>query len=62
MRWAVINKNYKVINIVEWDGVSKWPPPAGCSVERIDNEKVGVGFLYDPHTKSFVKDSIKKEL
>lgn len=30
MMYAII-KDSKVVNTVEWDGVSNWNPPAGCT-------------------------------
>lgn len=32
-RYAVIDQENKVVNVIIWDGLAKWAPPAGCRVE-----------------------------
>lgn len=41
MRWAVIDQNNIVVNIVIWDGEKPWSPPEGCRVERSDTLNIG---------------------
>lgn len=63
MKHAVINsKSHKVINIIEWDGVSKWSPPKDHYI--LKSELANVGQVYELRTKSFVDDpqNIKNEL
>lgn len=43
MRHAVV-KNGIVVNIIEWDGVTEWAPPPGCTTvpdEKLDSEMGG---------------------
>lgn len=41
MRWAVIDSNNIVVNVVIWDGVSDWTPPEGCRVVKSDTLSIG---------------------
>lgn len=44
--YAII-QNGVVINTIEWDGVSAWSPPAGCSIQAIPaGAYVGIGSTY----------------
>jgi hypothetical protein len=48
--WAVIdNSTDIVLNIVLWDGVTQWTPPANCSVMDISgfSPQPGVNWRYD---------------
>lgn len=40
MRYVII-RGGKVVNVVEWDGVAPWAPPAGTMAERHDAAGVG---------------------
>lgn len=54
MRHAVVDRITKVVkNVIVWDGVSKWSPPAGHDVVRHD--KCDIGDIYNPSTNSFNK-------
>lgn len=48
--WAIIdNSTDIVLNIVLWDGVTQWTPPADCSVMDISgfSPQPGVNWRYD---------------
>jgi hypothetical protein len=54
MRHAVVNKETKkVANVIIWDGVSQWSPPAGHDLIRHD--KCDIGDIYDATKNSFSK-------
>lgn len=40
--YAVFNVDDEMINLVEWNGVSEWAPPEGCTVELYNQETMGV--------------------
>ena len=47
MQYAVIHTATGAIeNIIEWDGVSPWEPPAGCNVVASQSYAIG-GTLVD---------------
>lgn len=50
-RYAVCDKNHKVITVIIWDGETKWQPPAGHYVVRHD--KCDAGHVYDPESNAF---------
>lgn len=52
-RYAVINEKNEVVNVIVWDGVSKWNPPEGHRVER--NEDVGRGDIWLESIQDFVR-------
>jgi hypothetical protein len=55
MRHAVIHAETNiVVNVIVWDGVSKWTPPAGHYVVRHDH--CNIGDRYDSVTNSFDVD------
>lgn len=57
-RWAIIDKDNKVANVVLWDGPStEWCPPRGHTVVQCAKE-VGVGHIYNPETNTFKKGSV----
>lgn len=40
-RYAVINdETGRCVNVILWDGVSKWAPPAGHHVVQDDNAEI----------------------
>ena len=40
--YAVIDGSNNVINMVEWDGVTNWNPPTGCTAREADaNAQIG---------------------
>ncbi len=50
-RYAVCNDKNEVVNVIIWDGESRWSPPAGCFVVRSD--KCDIHQIYDPNTETF---------
>jgi len=37
MRYYIVDQKGEIVNVIEWDGVSPWSPPAGCTaVGRTD--------------------------
>jgi hypothetical protein len=47
-RYLVINENNLIVNIVRWNGKSKWMPPYGCYV--VKSEFGNIGQIYDKET------------
>lgn len=47
---AIVNKEFRVVNIIVWEGAS-WLPPADHFVIQADG--VNIGDIYDPETKTF---------
>jgi hypothetical protein len=46
--WAVIEGD-TVINVIVWDGETRWTPPAGTIIEPLaDYPQVGIGWTYNP--------------
>lgn len=58
MRYAVVNDNNDVVNVIEWDGQSRWMPKEGHRLIRSDicdrNDK------FDPEDDCFTKADGKK--
>lgn len=54
-RYAVIDENNALINVIVWDGVTPYDPGPGLSLVII-NEGVsyGPGWIYDPETQTFI--------
>lgn len=43
-----------VVNTIVWDGGTGWTPPSGILAIRLtDEDYCGIGFTYDPETKTF---------
>lgn len=40
-RYAVINEEHEVVNVILWDGEAEWKPPEGCTVEQSDTSEIG---------------------
>lgn len=34
-RYAIFDENMKVLNVIEWDGITLWTPPANTVVEDV---------------------------
>ena len=45
-RYAIV-RDTLVENVVLWDGVSSWTPPAGTQAINVDNTVCGPGFTFD---------------
>jgi len=53
-RWAVIRSDDNVVdNIIEWDGVAPWAPPADHYAVAMGSADVDIGYVYDPATGTF---------
>lgn len=52
-RYAVINADNKVVNVIAWDGVAKWTPPAGHRVQP--HEDVAIGDVWVEALNEFVR-------
>ncbi len=52
-RYAVINKDGRVVNVIAWDGKTNWKPPEGHRVEA--NEEVGIGDVWHEGLQEFVR-------
>jgi len=50
-RYAVCNADNLVVNVIIWDGQTRWAPPSGCFVVRSD--VCDIGHIYDPNTQTF---------
>lgn len=47
MKYAVINSDTNIVeNVIIWDGVAPWTPPAGCYVEPVGDSGAGIGWSY----------------
>lgn len=52
MRYAVIDQNNKVVNVIIWDGQALWRPPLGCVAIACPDE-TGIGHRYNTFAKTF---------
>jgi len=57
MRHAIIDRSLTVINIIKWDGISKWNSPIGTTV--IQSDVAQIGDIYDPKNDVFIPDSAR---
>lgn len=47
LTYAIIENN-TVVNVILWDGQSKWLPPSGTTViEILPHTIAGIGYLYN---------------
>jgi len=47
-KYALVNSENKVVNIIVWDGASVYEPPEGTQlIELSDGAYVDIGFSYD---------------
>jgi len=44
-RYAVIDQNNRVTNVIAWDGVTEWQPPAGYVIKPKFITKMTLVFL-----------------
>lgn len=49
-RYAVVNAEAIVENIVVWDGASAWSPPEGRSLVKVDNLVCNIGWKHENGT------------
>lgn len=53
-RYAVIDAENIVQNVIEWDGVAEWSPPDGqTALLDTDPPTAQLSYIYDPVTKKF---------
>jgi len=52
-RYAVVNEKGHIVNVIIWDGTSKWTPPVGHFVVRHD--KCDIGDRWDKDSKQLIK-------
>jgi hypothetical protein len=56
MKYAIVNSDNLVVNIVAWDGVSKWLPPKDHIV--IQSDQANIGDKYDAQTGNVIKNNL----
>jgi len=50
-KYALINSDNKVVNIIIWDGVSFYNPGQGLQlIEILEGTVVDIGYIYDGRT------------
>ena len=37
MRYIIIDADGLITNAIEWDGVTEWAPPEGCTAVQVDD-------------------------
>jgi len=47
MRYALINNQNIIDNIISWDGETEWTPPENMTVINVDGVDCGIGWTYD---------------
>lgn len=52
-RYAVVNAENVVTNVIVWDGVTKWTPPPGHVVKP--HEECGIGDIWNDQLGDFVR-------
>lgn len=54
MKWAIIDTQNIVTNIIVWDGMSPYDPGEGNTLIKInDGVYCAIGWIYDPATQTF---------
>ena len=38
MRYIIIDADGLITNAIEWDGVTEWAPPEGCTAVQVDED------------------------
>ncbi|EPE9235543.1 hypothetical protein ACSPOM_001576 [Klebsiella pneumoniae] len=46
IKWAVINVDGIVVNIIVWDGAEEWMPPEGMTVIKCGDKPFSIGGSY----------------
>jgi len=60
-RYAVINKTTKkVVNVIEWDGVSQWAPPNDHFV--MESDRASIDHIYDESNGNFINDLTNQKI
>lgn len=52
MRFAIVNQDNLVVNVIVWEGAEFLPP---CNHIVVQNDSVDIGDMYDPATNSFIR-------
>lgn len=52
-RYAVIDQNSRVINVIMWDGITEWQPPTGCMVK--ETHEAGMGDIWMEDLQDYVR-------
>lgn len=60
-RYAVLDKDGLVVNVIEWDGLAKWSPPDGCTVQPDLDNAIEIKDVWDDNTKTLVRNIQKDE-
>lgn len=47
MKYAILNNQGKVVNVVNHDGASRWVAPLGYRAVPCPDDKVGIGYVFD---------------
>lgn len=55
MRFAVVNSENEVINVIEWDGIADFPLPV--ELKLIKSNHANIGDFYDESTGDFLNKS-----
>lgn len=53
--YALVKEDNTVSDIIVWDGVSNWTPPADVFLVDVTGIEVGTKHTYDPVTKTFIE-------
>ena len=46
-KYALINNQNIVENVISWDGESNWTPPENMTCLNVENVECGIGWSYD---------------
>lgn len=49
MRYAIINTDNIVRNVVDWNGSDEWSPPPDTTLVELGDRTCGPGWIYDGH-------------
>jgi hypothetical protein len=52
-RYAVIDQNNRVVNVIAWDGITQWEPPAGHSVQ--ETHEAGIGDIWMEELQDYAR-------
>ena len=58
-RYALINKENKVVHVLEWDGIAEWKCPNEHFL--IASEICDFGDFYNPEDETFTKENTGKK-
>ena len=47
MRYIIIDADGLITNACEWDGVTEWAPPEGCTAVQVDEDGIIGGTCID---------------